>query len=133
MPSKTGLSEKKVKSIYITPGAPWEWSTSDIEPSKEAPGGVRREPNQNGHIESFHGKLRDELLNREIFGSLLEAKVLVESHRIEYNQNRPHSSLGYHTPDEAAQSWQSPLRPTALAPSASSSTININKEPLLQL
>jgi putative transposase len=102
------LKEKQVKSIYITPGSPWE----------------------NGHIESFHGKLRDELLNREIFGSLLEAKVLVESHRIEYNQNRPHSSLGYHTPDEAAQSWQSPLRPTVYAPSASS-THNINKTPLL--
>ena len=91
------LKEKAVKTLYIKPGAPWE----------------------NGHIESFHDKLRDEHLNREIFGSLLEAKVLVEAWRIEYNQKRPHSSIGYQTPEEFAACWQSPLRPTASAPSAS--------------
>ena len=96
------LKEKGVKTLYITPGSPWE----------------------NGHIESFHDKLRDEFLNREVFGSLLEAKVLAEQHRIEYNQERPHSSLGYKTPNEAAACWQTALRPTASTPSASRKNIN---------
>ena len=74
------LKQKQVKAIYIKPGSPWE----------------------NGHIESFHDKLRDELLNREVFGSLLEARVVIEQWRCEYNQNRPHSSLGYQTPEEFA-------------------------------
>ena len=91
------LKEKAVKTLYIKPGSPWE----------------------NGHIESFHDKFRDEHLNRELFGSLLEAKVLVEKWRTEYNQQRPHSSLGYQTPEEFAACWQTPLRPTASAPSAS--------------
>ena len=64
------------KTLFITPGSPWE----------------------NGYNESFNGKLRDELLNREIFDSLFEAKVLVERWRKEYNQIRPHSSLGYRPP-----------------------------------
>ena len=55
-------------------------------------------PWENGYIESFNGKLRDELLNREIFTMLLEAKVLAENWRREYNQIRPHSSLGYRPP-----------------------------------
>src|SRR5687767_3315528 len=59
-------------------------------------------PWENGHIESFHDKLRDECLNREIFGSLLEAKIIVESWRVEYNTERPHSSLGNKTPEEFA-------------------------------
>jgi transposase InsO family protein len=70
------MKQREIKSLYIKPGSPWE----------------------NGHIESFHDKLRDECLNREVFGSILEAKVVVESWRIEYNQQRPHSSLGYQTP-----------------------------------
>jgi hypothetical protein len=52
----------------------------------------------NGYIESFNGKLRDELLNVEIFDSLFEAKVLIEEWRHEYNTKRPHSSLGYRPP-----------------------------------
>ena len=96
------LRDKGVKTLYITPGSPWE----------------------NGHIESFHDKLRDEFLNREVFGSLLEAKVLAEAHRIEYNQERPHSSLGYQTPNEAAACWQTALRPSASTPSASKRNIN---------
>jgi transposase InsO family protein len=103
------LREKGVKSIYITPGSPWE----------------------NGHIESFHDKLRDEFLNREVFGSLLEAKVLTEQHRFEYNQDRPHSSLGYKTPNEAAACWKIPLRPSASTPSSSTNNQHINQEPLL--
>jgi|TARA_Y100000031_G_C8032582_1_gene297841 transposase InsO family protein len=65
-----------VKTLYIEPGSPWE----------------------NGYIESFNGKLRDELLNGEIFDTLWEAKVLTERWRREYNQERPHSSLGYRPP-----------------------------------
>jgi putative transposase len=52
----------------------------------------------NGYIESFNGKLRDELLNREIFTTLEEAKVLIEQWRKEYNQVSPHSSLRYRPP-----------------------------------
>jgi len=65
-----------VDTPFITPGSPWE----------------------NGYIESFNGKLRDELLNGEIFYTLDEAKVLIERWRQEYNTFRPHSSLGYRTP-----------------------------------
>ncbi len=97
------LEAREVKAIYIQPGSPWE----------------------NGHIESFHDKFRDECLNREIFGSLLEAKVLVEQWRMEYNTNRPHSSLRYQTPQEVADRWQTSLRASPCAPSASASR-NIN-------
>ena len=65
-----------VKTAYITPGSPWE----------------------NGYNESFNGKLRDEVLNVEIFDTLLEAQVLIERWRQEYNHVRPHSSLGYKPP-----------------------------------
>ncbi len=51
-------------------------------------------PWENGHIESFHDKLRDECLNRELFGNLHEARIILESWRVEYNERRPHSSLG---------------------------------------
>ena len=53
---------------------------------------------ENGYIESFNGKLRDELLAREVFDTLLEAKVLIERWRQEYNTLRPHSALGYRPP-----------------------------------
>ena len=65
-----------VKTLYIEPGSPWE----------------------NGYNESFNGKLRDELLNGEIFYSMTEAKVLIEQWRRHYNTIRPHSSLGYRPP-----------------------------------
>jgi transposase InsO family protein len=67
------LEERQIKTLYIRPGSPWE----------------------NGHIESFHDKLRDECLNRELFGTLAEARVILESWRVEYNEHRPHSSLDY--------------------------------------
>ena len=63
-------------ALFIEPGSPWE----------------------NGYVESFNGKLRDELLDREIFYTLEEAKVLIEMWREHYNQVRPHSSLGYRSP-----------------------------------
>jgi transposase InsO family protein len=65
-----------VKTAYIEPGSPWE----------------------NGYNESFNGKLRDELLKREIFYTLKEAQVLIEQWRRHYNEVRPHSSLGYRPP-----------------------------------
>lgn len=78
------LSRVGVKTLFIEPGSPWE----------------------NGYNESFNGKLRDELLNAEIFDTLLEAKVLVERWRRHYNTVRPHSSLGYRPPaPEAIQTW----------------------------
>ena len=64
------------KSVYITPGSPWE----------------------NGYCESFNAKLRDELLNGELFYTLREAQVLIEQWRVHYNTIRPHSSLGYRPP-----------------------------------
>ena len=70
------LSRVGVKTLYIEPGSPWE----------------------NGYIESFNGKLRDELLNGEIFYTLKEAQVLIERWRQEYNTVRPHSALGYRPP-----------------------------------
>jgi putative transposase len=68
---------------YIEPGSPW----------------------QNPYVESFGGRLRDELLAVEAFNTLLEAQVLVEDWRIEYNTIRPHSALGYLTPTDYAKSW----------------------------
>ena len=68
---------------YIEPGSPW----------------------QNPYVESFGGRLRDELLAVEAFSSLLEAQVLVEDWRIEYNTVRPHSALGYLTPTQYARAW----------------------------
>jgi len=73
---RSWLERLGVQTLFIEPGSPWE----------------------NGYVESFNGKLRDELLNREIFTTLWEAKVLVESWRKEYNQVRPHSALGYRPP-----------------------------------
>ena len=55
-------------------------------------------PGRGGYIESFNGKLRDELLDRELFTTLIEAKILIEEWRKEYNQVRPHSALNYRPP-----------------------------------
>lgn len=70
------VKKVRVKTLFIEPGSPWE----------------------NGYVESFNGKLRDELLNGEIFYSMKEAKVLIERWRTHYNTVRPHSSLGYRPP-----------------------------------
>ena len=70
------LKHVEVQTLFITPGSPWE----------------------NGYIESFNGKLRDELLDRELFDTLLEAKVRIEGWREHYNTVRPHSRLGYRPP-----------------------------------
>lgn len=70
------LSSLEVRTLYIAPGSPWE----------------------NGYCESFNGRMRDEFLNGENFYTLKEAEVLVEKWRREYNEVRPHSSLGYKPP-----------------------------------
>ncbi len=72
-----------MKTLFIAPGSPWE----------------------NGYIESFNGKLRDELLDREIFYTLGEAQVLIGRWRQEYNTFRPHSALGYRPPAPEAVQW----------------------------
>ena len=81
------LARVQVKTLFIEPGSPWE----------------------NGYVESFNGKLRDELLNREVFDTLIEAKVLIERWRRTYNTVRPHSSLGYRPPAPEA------IQPCSLA------------------
>ena len=74
------LERLGVKTLFIEPGSPWE----------------------NGYVESFNGKMRDELLDREIFYSVKEAQVLIELWRKEYNHIRPHSALAYMPPAPAA-------------------------------
>jgi len=75
------LDRFDVGPLFIEPGSPWE----------------------SGYCESFNGKLRDELLSREVFYTLEEAKVLVENWRCEYNTIRPHSSLQYRPPAPQAR------------------------------
>ena len=72
------LEHTTIQTAYIRPDAPWEQA----------------------YIESFHDKLRDECLNREILPTLAEARLILEAWRVEYNQQRPHSALGYLTPEE---------------------------------
>ena len=80
------LGRLSVRPLFIEPGSPWE----------------------NGYIESFHGKLRDELLNGEILYTLKEARVLIEMWRRRYNGLRPHSSLGYRPPAPEAYPARGP-------------------------
>ncbi len=78
------LDSLGAKTLYIEPGSPWE----------------------NGYLESFNGKLRDELLNMEIFDTLLEVQVLTQRWRRHHNTVRPHSALNYRPPaPEAVQPW----------------------------
>ena len=70
-------------TIFIDPGCPW----------------------QNGFVESLNGRLRDEYLNGQLFDSLLEAQVLLERWRIDFNGHRLHSSLGWKTPAEYHDQW----------------------------
>jgi putative transposase len=80
---KRWLEASGVKTLYIEPGSPWE----------------------NAYSETFISRLGDELLKREVFTNLLEAKVLVEEYRHHYNRERPHSALGYRTPAEFAAAY----------------------------
>lgn len=80
------LRDAAIGPAFIAPGSPW----------------------QNGFVESFNGKLRDELLNREWFRSRAEAKVLIERWRQFYNEQRPHSAHRYKTPASVRRGWQEP-------------------------
>jgi len=86
------LDRLAIKPLFIEPGSPWE----------------------NGYIESFNGKMRDEFLNGEIFYSLKEAEILIEQWRVEYNTIRPHSALGYKPPAPKAVLETPPFQPLGL-------------------
>jgi transposase InsO family protein len=73
---KQWLATLEISPLYIEPGSPWE----------------------NGYVESFNGKMRNELLNTEIFYSIKEARIIIELWRVHYNTIRPHSALGYRPP-----------------------------------
>jgi putative transposase len=88
------LAKAEVQTLYIEPGSPWE----------------------NGVVESFHSRLRDELLNREEFETLAEAKLLTAAWKNDYNHRRPHSALGYQTPAEFAAAGCVPAVATSLNP-----------------
>lgn len=81
---KEALEAVGATPAFITPGSPW----------------------QNGFVESFHGKLRDECLDREAFITLNETQVYLEGHRKFYNELRPHSSLGYVAPAAFRREWE---------------------------
>ena len=78
------LASERIGTLYIAPGSPWE----------------------NAYSESFNSRLRDEMLDREVFSSLTEARVLGAGYRHEYNERRPHSALGYRTPREFAAAFR---------------------------
>jgi putative transposase len=83
---RSWLAGRGAKTLYIAPGSPWE----------------------NACSETFNSRLRDELLDREVFETLKEAKLILEDHRLDYNHRRPHSSLGYRTPAEFAAARMKP-------------------------
>lgn len=88
------LAANRIKTIYIDPGSPW----------------------QNGFVESFHGRFRDECLNREQLWTLTEARVIIEDYRCHYNQFRPHSKLGYKSPARFAAAARPSSAPVGLRP-----------------
>jgi transposase InsO family protein len=103
------LAKIGVKALYITPGSPWE----------------------NGYVESFNARLRDDLLDGEIFYTLREAQIIIESWRRHFNAIRPHESLGYKPPAPevfvpAFAAW-----PAALRRSASPTTLQLAQRPTM--
>ena len=88
------LATEQIKTIYIEPASPW----------------------QNGFVESFHGRFRDECLNREQLWTLTEARVVIEDFRIDYNTRRPHSRLGYRSPVNYAAQLTAVPTPVGLRP-----------------
>jgi putative transposase len=77
------LAQRQIQTLYIDPGCPW----------------------QNGKDERFNGTVRDECLNMQLFASIAEARVRLEAFRRHYNDDRPHSRLGYQTPSEFKHAW----------------------------
>ncbi len=80
---RSWLARQQTTTLYIDPGCPW----------------------QNGYGESFNGTVRDECLNMYVFHAVAEARVILEAFRRQYNEERPHSSLGYRTPAEFKRDW----------------------------
>jgi len=101
------LTERGAKTIYITPGSPWE----------------------NPYIESFHDKFRDECLNMHVFTDGRHAQNVAEAWRKEYNEERPHSSLDYMTPAEFAAHCRNCGRPTASLRSGTAKTPSTEQQP----
>src|SRR5215212_3952960 len=81
------LAQQQITTLYIDPGCQW----------------------QNGKDERFNGTVRDECLNMDLFVSVREARVRLESFRRHYNEERPHSRLGYQTPSEFKQAWHNSI------------------------
>ena len=101
------LHRANVKTLFIAKGSPWE----------------------NGYVESFNSRFRDELLNRELFVGLEDARWIVDRWRLDYNHRRPHSALGYLTPAEFAARCCSSVRAT---PSLQNSSGPLTPDPLIQ-
>jgi transposase InsO family protein len=102
------LKENGVRTLDIEPGSPW----------------------QNGFVESFHGRFRDECLNREQLHTLTEARVVIGDYRREYNQCRPHSRLGYLSPEAYAQRiGPSPVPVGLRPPSTGDGQLAVNQQP----
>ncbi|MFQ5463992.1 MAG: IS3 family transposase [Phycisphaerae bacterium] len=99
------LAASGVETLYIAPGSPWE----------------------NGYCESFNSRLRDELLDRELFVDLREMKLIVEDFRLDYNHRRPHSSLGYMTPASFAATAGGDTGATAAG--TGSATLRLPQQP----
>jgi transposase InsO family protein len=97
------------KTAYIEPGSPWE----------------------NGYIESFNARMRDELLNGELFYSLKEAKIIIESWRRHYNGVRPHTSLGYRSPAPEVYVPGCTALPSPLVGAAPTATLDLAMRPTL--
>jgi len=106
---KDWIAAVGAKTAYIEKSSPWE----------------------NGYVESFNGKLRDELLKAEIFNSLREAQILIESWRRHYNTIRPHSALGYRPPAPEAAVYTPTARPAAQPRPAPPATLRLVPRPTL--
>ncbi|MGI4801932.1 MAG: IS3 family transposase, partial [Janthinobacterium lividum] len=100
---KAWITELGARPAYIEPGSPWE----------------------NGYVESFNGKFRDELLACEAFNTLAEAKVLIEQWRVHYNTVRPHSALGYRPPAPEVVLSKVPALALPPSPAGSAAAVGI--------
>ena len=103
------LRKLELEVLYVEPGSPWE----------------------NGYVESFNSRLRDEFLSLEQFENLSSARSLTASFRHDYNKRRPHSSLGYMTPNDFATQWPASAQSAAL-PSLQQATAAAQTQPLTQ-
>lgn len=106
---QTWLSSMNVQTLYVAPGSPW----------------------QNGYAESFHSRLRDELLNRELFDSVRHARASIAAWREDYNEERPHGALDGQTPGEFARRCAASARVAALPPLQQPSDALSVTQPLL--